>query len=204
MSDLVTDPSTNRSARRDSSDGCTLELIEPTPDLQASYIGLIRELVERGEPLIPFPLQFPYDDFSGLLEDLAAYAVGERLPLGFVPHSTYWLVRDGEEVVGVSNLRHELNERLRREGGHIGYGIRPSARGQGFGTEILRLTLRRAEELGLHRVLLVCDRDNEASARTILANGGVLESEESLSDGGGTMQRYWIDLDPNMQRADGP
>lgn len=178
-----------------------LDLITPNVALESSYVGLVREFVDRGEPLIPFPLQFPHDDFAGLVDRLAAYGRGVDLPPGFVPHSTYWLVRDGREVVGVSNLRHRLNEKLRREGGHIGYGIRPGARGQGFGTEILRRTLMRARELGLSRVLLVCDRDNEASVRTIRANGGVLESEGSAPDGSGTLQRYWIELDAPLGKT---
>lgn len=175
--------------------GTTLELIGPSPEFEASYISLVREFVERDEPLIPFPLQFPYDDFPSLLARLSAYARGEGLPAGFVPHSTYWLVQNGKEVVAVSNLRHALTEKLRRDGGHVGYGVRPSARGNGFATEILRLTLIRAKKLGLRRVLVTCSRVNEASARTILRNRGVLESEEFLADRGETVQRYWIELD---------
>lgn len=58
---------------------------------------------------------------------LAGCERGEGIPPGFVPHSTCWLVDDRDEVVGVANLRHRLTERLRVEGGHIGYGVRPSA-----------------------------------------------------------------------------
>ena len=35
--------------------------------------------------------------------------------------------------VGVSNLRHYLNENLEKDGGHIGTHILPKYRGRGYG-----------------------------------------------------------------------
>ena len=169
----------------------TLE--DPRLELIESYRELVGELEAAGEDLIPFPLGFPHEDGPALVERLVREARGEGLPEGFVPHSTYWLVDDGT-VVGASNLRHELTPFLRHEGGHIGYGVRPSARGRGLGIELLRLTLRRAAELGLDRVLLTCRADNQRSIRTIVRNGGVLESDDVVAEDGSTRHRYWIRL----------
>ncbi len=180
----------------DATMGQELRLEEPSASFRDSYCGLVREFVEAGEPLHPFPLSFPHDDFPKLLERLSACARSEGLPPGFVAHSTYWLVLDGSEVVGVSNLRHELTEKLRREGGHIGYCIRPSAPGKRFATEMLRQTLGRARALGLSEVLITCSKANEPSVRTILRNGGVLASEEFLPELEELCQRYWISLGP--------
>ena len=114
------------------------------------------------------------------------------MPPGFVAHSTYWLVHGGE-VVGVSNIRHALTPALRREGGHIGYGIRPAARRRGFATEILRRSLERARDLGIDEALVTCGKANVASARAILRNGGVLASEEHLPERGEIVQRWLVD-----------
>ena len=49
----------------------------------------------------------------------------------------------------------------------------------------------------LRRVLLTCDRDNVASRRTIVKNGGLLENEVPDDAGlghSGVIQRYWISL----------
>ena len=173
-----------------------LALEEPSAGLRDSYRGLVREFVEASEPLVPFPLSVPHDDFTEFLERLSACARGEGISRGFVQHSTYWLVLGGAEVVGVSNLRHQLTKSLRREGGHIGYGVRPSARGNGYATELLRQTLLRAAALGLSEVLITCDKTNEPSVRTILRNGGVLESEEYLPEREAVEQRYWIPCGP--------
>ncbi|GAA1671601.1 GNAT family N-acetyltransferase [Kribbella yunnanensis] len=94
-----------------------------------------------------------------------------------------WIVEDGRVLGGIA-LRHELNERT----GHIGYGIRPSARGRGLATWALGEILNEARARGMARVLLVCVDDNEASARTIERNGGVLEEVR------GPVRRYWIEL----------
>jgi predicted acetyltransferase len=166
----------------------------PSANLRDSYRSLIAELESGGEKRIPFPLSFPFEDFAALLVKLEDATKGIGLPDGFVPHSTYWLVRGNSEIVGVSNLRHRLTPFLLREGGNIGYGIRPSARRNGFGRDILRLTLPKARELGHSRVLVTCGKGNHGSSRIILGNGGVLESEEFSAGRGEIVQRYWIEL----------
>ena len=170
----------------------SLRLETPRLDLLESYRGLVREFENAGEDLVPFPLTFSHADGPAFVRRLARAARGEGLPDGFVAHSTYWLVLDGETVVGVSNLRHELTPHLRHEGGHIGYGVRPSARGRGFGHEILRQTLQRAAGLGLGQVLIACDAKNERSIRVILRNGGELEADNVVAQDGEIMHRYWI------------
>jgi predicted acetyltransferase len=106
-------------------------------------------------------------------------------------HSDYYWITDGdgpdEEVVGFLALRHSLTPWLLEEGGHIGYSVRPSRRGQGHARRALGLAVRRAAELGLDRVLLTCDEPNVASARTIERNGGLYEDTRN-----GT-RRYWIE-----------
>lgn len=169
-----------------------LALVPPNASLRDSYRGLVAECVANGEALVPFTLAFEHADFDAFLAKLSDCAAGVGVPHGFVAHSTFWLVRDQTEVVGVSNIRHALTPALRREGGHIGYGIRPSSRRQGLGVAILRHSLQRAAGLGLSRVLISCGKSNIASASVIVRNGGVLESEEFLADRGEVVQRYWI------------
>ncbi|MGH8634248.1 MAG: GNAT family N-acetyltransferase [Burkholderiales bacterium] len=171
-----------------------VSLIAPRKELEPSYRSLIEEITSRGERLVPFTLGFEYEKFDDLLKELDDNSKGIGLPKGFVAHSSFWLVRDKSEIVGVSNLRHELTPALRIEGGHIGYGIRPSLRRKGFGSQILRETLSRARSRGLNRILLTCGKENIASVKIILANGGVLDSEAFHAPRNEIIQRYWIDL----------
>lgn len=98
-----------------------------------------------------------------------------------VPSTTFWLYADGVPV-GFGSIRHFLTEALSQAGGYIGYGIAPQFRGNGYGNEILRLLLKKADEIGLEKVLVTVDLDNIASQAVALANGGVItgRTDESV------------------------
>ena len=166
-------------------------LEKPSAKWKESYLSLIEEFQNNQEKLVPFVLQFPTDDFDAFLQIFSDAEKGIGVKEGFVPHVTYWLIVD-DSVLGVSNLRLRLNESLLICGGHIGYGVRPSARKKGYATLMLKETLKKARELGIKRCLLTCDKVNAASAKTILNNGGELDSEEILEESGELIQRYWI------------
>ncbi len=170
-----------------------LQLIAPSDDMQETYEDFLRDFRSTGEMLIPWVLDIEAESFPQLVRTLQGYGRGEGLRPGLVNASTYWLIDAGRKLLAVSNLRHGLTPELRRAGGHVGYGVRPSERGKGYGTQLLALTLNEARKLGIERALLVCDKTNLASAAVIRRNGGTLESEERL-DEGNLVQRYWIDL----------
>ena len=104
----------------------------------------------------------------------------------------YLALDEHEHLVGMTNLRHRLNDYLLTYGGHIGYSVRPSERQNGYATQMLRLTLEKAKERDIEKVRICCDHYNVASAKTIRANGGVLEDEQFDSSDGTLTQRYWI------------
>lgn len=56
---------------------------------------------------------------------------------------------------------------------------------------MIALALEECRKLGIEKVLMVCDRDNIGSAKSIINNGGVLENEVAVD--GVIEQRYWID-----------
>ena len=110
-------------------------------------------------------------------------------PEGWV-HCTYWWIVEQGAVLGAIALRHELNDVLLQAGGHVGYGIRPSARRRGLATWAVAQVLPQARALGLDRVLITCQEGNVASARVIERAGGVLE--DVRDDGAGRVRRYWV------------
>ena len=96
-------------------------------------------------------------------------------------------------IVGAVNIRHYLNDALLLNGGHIGDGVRPSQRRKGIATKMIALALDECRKLGIKRVLMVCDKENIGSAKSIQKNGGILENEVTVD--GIVEQRYWIELD---------
>ena len=114
------------------------------------------------------------------LPTMLRYEAGIDLPPGYVPETFFFLWRDGE-IVGQFRIRHRLTEALRNGAGHIGYYIAPQYRGQGCATEGLRLTLLEAEKIVPEREFyLRVNRDNPASLRVMLKNGGRIVGEDDL------------------------
>lgn len=134
-----------------------------------------------------------YDDFDTWLANVRAYSAPETTPAGKVPATQYLALDENEHLVGMVNLRHCLNDYLLEFGGHIGYSVRPADRKNGYAIQMLRLALDEAKALGLDRVRIACDRYNIASAKTIQANGGILDGERYDPQDGTLTQRYWIE-----------
>lgn len=171
-------------------------IVRPDARYHRSYLVAMDELTSAGESnadhFIPGDgawVLAPTEGFDGLtctresLEDPAEFRRFVRVrradeleetprPAGWVPCTFLWFI-DGDRYLGSIALRHRLTESLRADGGHIGYTMRPSARGQGHATEALRQTLELAGEMGLDRVLLTTDHDNLASMAVIRRCGGV-------------------------------
>ncbi|MGX6606320.1 GNAT family N-acetyltransferase [Micromonosporaceae bacterium Da 78-11] len=171
------------------------ELIVPTTRLHTAWLDSHDEWAgvhQDGAGLRPGDEVRTPDGFAAWVARL----VGEQDPATPVAadwvHCTYrWIVED-DRVLGAIALRHRLNDMLLAVGGHIGYGVRPSARRRGLATWALGGMLDEARALGLDRVLITCKTVNTASARTIVRHGGVLEDVRETDDG--PLERYWITL----------
>lgn len=168
----------------------TLYLVSPSPQ----YFAQIRDYKEEflaDDSLDGAAGLDQHDDIASWYEAVRDNAREETVRPGLVPAATFLCLRRGDErLVGMIDIRLRLNENLLRRGGHIGYSVRKSERRKGYATEMLRLGLEQCRQRGIDRVLLTCDKNNVASAKTILANGGVLENEVPEEDR--TTQRYWI------------
>lgn len=131
-------------------------------------------------------------DVRSWLEYLVLFKRRETVPENRVLSSEYMCIRTTDNrLLGLINIRHELNEELLFEGGHIGYSIRPSERQKGYAHEQLRLALKICDDLAINPLLITCNKDNEASRKTILKAGGVKENEV-IEDNGNIVERYWI------------
>jgi predicted acetyltransferase len=148
---------------------------------------------DQGFPGVSYTLEALAD--VDVFAEFCAYtiALGDPAtprPAGWVTGTYLWMVDDepgqSPQVVGRISLRHSLTPWLLEVGGHIGYAVRPSARGRGHATRALALMLPVAAERGLTEVLVTCDDTNVASRAVIERNGGVLED---LRNG---KLRFWI------------
>ena len=170
-------------------DTVDVKLIKADESLKEAMLSMAREFAESGED----GYQEVLDDVSAYFKRLDRWAKGEDLPSHVVQENVYWLVR-GDLILGLIKLRHKVNEALLIEGGHIGYGVRPSERRKGYGTTMLGMVLDEARALELNRVMLTCDADNIGSAKIIERNGGKLSGTAVSPRTGKAVLQYWIEL----------
>lgn len=169
-----------------------LRLVKINDAYKEQLFDMMDEWTAMGEKIVPYAIRkCDYHDFDNYIADL----VGEEtIELeGWVPATTFFCLDEERNIfVGAVNIRHYLNDSLLLNGGHIGDGVRPSERRKGIATAMIGLALEECRRLGINKVLMVCDKKNIGSAKSIQNNGGVLENEVIID--GVTEQRYWIEL----------
>ena len=167
-----------------------IRLVKPTIKYKQSFINGIKEF-QREEKTSKENIKKLEQDFSGFVKQMRNYEKGKNLPKRRVASTYLWLT-DGKQWIGETNIRHKLNRALKKDGGHIGYGIRPSKRKKGYGVIILALALRKAQRLGIKKALVTCDDDNIGSRKIIESNGGILQNKIKYK--GKVIYRYWIKI----------
>ena len=168
-----------------------MELVFPTIEHKQAAWDYRQEYIDYGESHIHGSSSFiKADDYESWHKKIT-WNKTEATP-DWVTGSVYFAIVDGK-IVGTIAVRHYLNDSLLKSGGHIGYGIRPSERRKGYGTKMLTLALKKCREFGIEKALVTCDKNNIASAKTAMRNGGVLENE-IVEESGNIVQRYWIVL----------
>jgi predicted acetyltransferase len=157
-----------------------LSLIYLTPDRHDALLELAQDFRAEGDNRFQILLKGNDEGFFAYLRDLAADAQEEDLPPGMVPQTTLWLLKGETTLLGFSRLRHRMESHLEEKGGQIALEIRPSERGKGYESELLRLTLRHAAGMGMSEVILTCDEEDSQRQAIIEANGGELVETHHL------------------------
>ncbi len=172
-----------------------MKLVIPTEEYKQQVLECVEEFKNNGEERV---------HGSGSIEKMGSFEewiqkVNDDLSKekaeakGRVQAVQYIAIRkEDNKLLGFIQIRYRLNDYLLKCGGHIGDSIRPSERNKGYSTEMIGLALKEAKKLGIGNVLITCEKENKASARTIIKNGGILENE--VEDDGKIIQRYWITL----------
>ena len=172
-----------------------LELVFPTKAYKTQIEEYVQEFMKNHENEIAGDANLcKIKDFDKWLEKIEADLSEEKVEKGEVPSTIYLTIRKSDnKIVGNIQIKHYLNENLLQYGGHIRNSIRPSERKKGYATEQIRLGLEKCKELGIGTVFIDSYKDNIASIKSIINNGGILKNEVKMPNGK-VNQRYWITL----------
>jgi len=170
-----------------------LILIRPNTTHQKQVMDYKHEFIANNDSMDGTAGLRNVTNYKQWLEQLADNSLEATVHEGFVPATTYLAICLADQtLVGMIDIRHRLNDHLLKYGGHIGYSVKKTARGNGYAKSMLAIALIKCQELKINPVLITCDKDNIASAKTIIANNGILENEIEYDNK--IIQRYWINL----------
>jgi len=167
----------------------SLTIQSPIESLVSSFLDYTKAMGDAGDPVWPSYQPHEGESPADFVKRQNDRAIHPEPPL--VAETVYWGVIDGT-VVGRVSIRHTLNDDLREMGGHIGYEVHPSYRGQGVATQMLQRILKTPKAREIGRLLITCHPDNLGSNKTILNNGGVLEAKVFVKRVDEYRNHYWI------------
>ncbi len=171
-----------------------IRLVRPAPEHERAVMEYRAEFLRDGDSLDGTAGLRNAESYLSWMEKVLKNEFPETVSEGLVEATTFLALRENDgALIGFIDVRHRLNDYLMQFGGHIGYSVRACERQKGYATEMLRQALIYAKTLGLMKVLVTCNNDNEASRRTILSNGGIFENEV-VEECGQVVQRYWVTL----------
>lgn len=154
------------------------ELKKLSPDDGREVYDMLQKLPHDENGFINGFNGLTYEEYKKCLDINDNISNGIGLKDWMVPQSIYWLYVDGMPV-GMGKLRHYLTDKLRQDGGHIGYAIIPEYRNRGYGKILLKMLIDCARDLNIDRILVTVHNHNTASIKVALANNGKIEKVEN-------------------------
>lgn len=152
-----------------------IKLKRPVKEHENEALAFKQEFFDNGENTINgSELLDRMESYDEWLKSVTDNISEETVNPSWVVTDTYFAFDDNDRIVGIVDLRHELNDFL-KDFGNSGYSVRPSERRKGYATQMLGLIVKRAEEIGLERLQLSVERTNEPSVKTIIKNNGKYE-----------------------------
>lgn len=168
-----------------------IKLFEPSILFKDSFLEFVEDVKNTGYESYELYTKAE-EDFQEFVTDLTNSSKGFNIPQGWVPCSSYWLVDDSGEVVGVIRIRHRVDSDYLQMIGHIGYEIKSSRRKEGYGSKLLELGLTEARKIGLEKVLITCDEDNVGSIRIIEKFNGKYKKSFVDDESGKNVLQYEV------------
>ncbi len=171
------------------------KLEKPSIEHKQSYLKALKEFHEEGRYTF-LEIEDVSENFAEFIEKVNNGKRHLHKPYSDwiepVPETVLWLIKD-HEFIGTLNIRHRLNWHLEKWGGHIGFIVRPSMRGKGYGKKLLQKAIPYIAHMGIERALLTIDPDDKGANKIVQFVGGKMQDTLPATDKFPSRNRYWLD-----------
>lgn len=171
------------------------KLIIPTMEYENEIQNFRQEFLTNGGDMDGCLSLRRMENISDWIKQVEDFSSEKTCPKEYAPQTQFIFIRElDKKIIGVIQIRHYLNEFFEKYGGHIGYSVCHSERKKGYATLMLKEILPICKEMGFEKILITCLKENEASKRVIINNGGIYESTVYEPKDKVYLERYWINL----------
>lgn len=178
-----------------SAEACKLALVRPDLAMKEKALAFREEFFQNGEPIIyGSELLDKTERYEDWLDAVTRNAKCETVNPDWVLTDTFFAVDEAGEIVGIIDLRRELNAFL-ADLGNCGYSVRPGRRGRGCARQMLALLLAHARSVGMEELHIAVERENLPSVRVIRGCGGVYERSFSHEGEAADVYRFQLGME---------
>ncbi len=173
-----------------------LKLVKPDLPYYEQYNEMMKEWIKSNTQIAPWFLDKPFgniEDFANFIQMLDN-CENANLNEKYSSASSYFVLDGNNRLIGATSLRHYLTVDGFNSWGHIGYGVRPSERLNGYATQMLNIMLEEAKNRKINKVLIGVHKSNVGSRRVVEKCHGILENiVEDSENPEEQICRYWIE-----------
>lgn len=135
-------------------------------DKYKDYIDMYKEFIKYNSDLVPDILEIKCnseEDYSKVLNEIENRLIGKHEDIDWYFDGYYYLVYDDNELVGLGCIRNNLTPKGYDIWGNIAYGVRPTKRNKGYGTQIAKMLVEEARKMNIEEIILCHYESNEIS-----------------------------------------
>ena len=150
-----------------------LKLIKPSLNAEEKYREMITEWAAYGGPYVPCIIDYDCKhlkegfDYNATLKVINDYSEGKIFDYDVEYFESYdfLFIFDDEELIGMGEVRHNLQKLGEETIGHMACGIRPSKRKQGYAEKSIELMLEILKESGLEEAIICHYAENNITPK---------------------------------------